>query len=301
MSLKILLNYFCVLSLSFITSGIAAQYSNYRAPLSDVKGFSEISFGIGANTFLGDLGGNKGNGAPFVKDFNIKTVKPALGLSYAYYLNNYFKVAATVLATNINGADSLVDNQVNGRYLRNLSFNSNILELSAGFEFYPLTYFSQEHEVKRFNPFIGAGIGVIAYYNPRTKLNGKWVDLQPLKLEGQGFAEYPDQKKSASAPAFIPFSIGAKYAINDRISLSMSAIFRKTFTDDLDNVSGVYVDPSLFSRYLSADDAAKAEKLYNRAKNPSIFAEGSARGSSKKDSYTTVMLNLHWLLVSHRD
>ena len=44
------------------------------------------------------------------------------------------------------------------------------------------------------------GVGYFSF-NPQAKLGNRWIDLQPLSTEGQGFPEYPDRKAVASKPS----------------------------------------------------------------------------------------------------
>ena len=294
-----------ILFLIFFTSLPAiCQHSNERYPLEDVKNNQDISIYAGATSFLGDLGGTKGKGESFIKDFNAKALRSAVGLSYGYYPGNWYKVSANLNFTSIAGADSLIKERTNGpsmgRYMRNLSFKSRIIELSVNGEFYPLYYLNPVYQVKRLSPFIGAGIGIF-HFNPKASLNGSWVDLKPLHLEGQGFPEYPKSKNYKLMQFYIPLSAGIKYHLDDQFALSLSAIFRKTFSDYLDDVSQTYIDPAFFDKYLSPEKAALARKLYNRSRSTQPVKIGSNRAySQKKDSYTTVLLSLSYVF-KHRD
>jgi len=115
--------------------------------------------------------------------------------------------------TDVNGADSLITNQggyERWRWYRNLSFNSHILEGYVLADIYPVMLFDQTSEIHQISPFINVGIGMF-HFNPRTKLNGQWVDLAPLHLEGQGFKEYPTRKPYKLTQFYIPLNVGVKY------------------------------------------------------------------------------------------
>jgi len=274
-----------------------AQFSNYSEPFIDVKGRSGVSFNLGANTFLGDLGGNQGTGKPYFKDFNTKTVRPLIGASYTYFPLSWLSVKAGLNYTWVTGADSLIKNKFGhaaGRYNRNLSFRSAITEMSAEAEWYPLQM-TWKYGGSSLRPFISSGIGFF-HFNPKAQLNGQWVELQPLHLEGQGFTEYPDRKNYNRTQIYIPLSVGLKYQLNDYYFISLSSTFRKTFTDYIDDVSTNYIDPKLFDRYLSPDQAKLAKQLYYRGNSSQGHNPGPYRGYSSLDSYTSVIFTFTYII-----
>jgi hypothetical protein len=287
-----------VILCTFCTSISYAQYTNYREPFEDLHGSSTFGFQLGATTFLGDLGGNQGSGAPLLKDFNSKTVCPLFGVSYSYFPQSWLSVKAGLNYTWINGADSLISisNQIGhaaGRYSRNLSFKSTIAELSAETEWYPLQMLWQYQEPK-LRPFVGAGIGIF-HFNPKAQLNGDLFELHPLHLEGQGFPEYPDRKNYKLTQVYIPLSFGLKYRVNDFYFVSLSTTLRKTFTDYIDDVSTTYIDPKLFDKYLSPDHAKLAKQLYYRGLNSQMLKPGQYRGYDNLDSYTSIFISLTYI------
>ncbi|TKK68948.1 hypothetical protein FC093_09650 [Ilyomonas limi] len=277
-----------------------AQYSNYIEPMQDIRGSSGINFDFGTNTFLGDLGGTKGLGKPFAKDFNSKTIRPYLGVSYTYFPYKWLSVKGGLHYTLVTGADSLITNKqgnARGRFDRNLSFKSGIEELSAEVEWYPLQLIPRFEEA-RVRPFIGSGIGLF-HFNPKAKLAGKWYDLKPLHLEGQGFTEYPEQKNYKLIQPYLPITMGVKYRISNSYFISLSGCFRKTFTDYIDDVSTTYIDPNLFDKYLSPANATIAKQLYYRGLN----GENSTlwpRGYASKDSYTSFFFTITYLFDNRR-
>ena len=165
--------------------------------------------------------------------------------------------------------------------------------MSGSVELYPLQTLSQFNEIK-LRPFIGTGIGFF-HFNPKAHLYNEWFELQPLHLEGQGFAEYPDRKNYKRTQIYIPLSLGFKYKITDNYFFSLSTIFRKTFTDYIDDVSTNYIDPSLFNKYLSRYDAILAKQLYYRGNNNPAPSSGSIRGYNSLDSYTSIVFTFTYL------
>jgi hypothetical protein len=278
--------------LLFAANQLRAQGESY---VKDVSHKPEISLTFGANNFLGDLGGNLGKGEPFLKDYLFKTVRPLVGLSLAYYPKNWYQIKTGFNYTSVDGADSLIpvsNTLARWRYYRNLSFNSHIFEGYITGQFYPLTFFSDGRDVQRLSPFIEGGIGFF-HFNPTTQLNGQTVYLQPLHTEGEGFPGTGVPNYSLTQ-VYIPASIGVKYYMNDELSISVGATFRKTFTDYIDDVSGNYIsNPDLFNKYLSPTEAALALQLYKRVLPQYESKVGTLRGfSSSDDTYLTFFLTI---------
>ncbi len=279
-----------------------AQYSNYHEPYQDTRGSSGINVYIGGNTFLGDLGGTKGRGAPFVKDFNSKTIRPYVGASYTRFPFSWLAVKGGLHYTWVTGADSLIkikQGNAAGRFVRNLNFKSALAEVSAEVELYPIQTLWQ-YEEAGWRPYIGSGIGVF-HFNPKAMLNGKWYKLKPLHIEGQGFAEYPERKDYKLTQLYIPLTLGLKHRISNSYFVSLSATFRKTFTDYIDDVSTSYIDPNLYDKYLAPKDAILAKQLYYRGTTPfETVTPDPYRGYPSKDSYTSLFFSITYLL-NNRD
>jgi hypothetical protein len=264
--------------------------------LKDLTDYWEINATIGGNNFLGDLGGNIGKGRPLLKDYNFKTTKPLAGLSGTYNRTNYLAFNFGLNFTKVIGADSLIHNSgtlERWRWYRNLSFRSNIYEVYADATFYPLMFIDRKKiELHKLDPFVTVGIGVF-HFKPQTKLEGQWIDLQPLSLEGEGFAEFPDRKPYKLTQLYIPINVGFKYYLNNKWAISTGILMRKTFTDYIDDISTTYIDPQLFYNYFTPEKAAIAAQLYSRSRTPWKVKPGIIKAfENNKDSYVTFFLSL---------
>ena len=284
---------------SFILLSSANSFSQQTYDLDglrDLTNYWEIDASVGANQFLGDLGGNKGIGRDGLKDYMFSVNRLLVGVSGTYNTNNYSAVSLGFNYAAIFGADSFINNtgdMERWRYYRNLSFKSNVFEATATYTFYPIMYlYRKKVELFRFNPYITAGIGVM-HFNPKAKLGDTWYALQPLRLEGQGFQEYPDRKPYARTSIFIPVNVGVKYYFNNRFGLSAGWMMRKTFTDYMDDISTAYIDPNLFDKYFTPEKAAVAKQLYSRSRTPwKVKPDVVKADNTDKDSYTTFYLKL---------
>ena len=71
--------------------------------------------------------------------------------------------------------------------------------------------------------------------------------------------EYPDRKPYKLTQVNIPLGVGLKYYASERINLSAEVLYRKTFTDYIDDVSHNYIDPVNYNKHLSAADELLSE------------------------------------------
>ncbi|HEY6062245.1 MAG TPA: hypothetical protein VIV35_01480 [Chitinophagaceae bacterium] len=288
---------------------LKAQYYYYNNKYYDNPVVFEVGGSFGVMNSLTDLGGKKGIGKKFIKDLRWKTAKPSYGVYLMAMYQNVIGVRLEGTFGQVTGFDSILKKvapSTNGRYERNLSFKSRISEFQLAVEVHPL-YFKDydDKEPPRLSPYGVIGASVYSF-DPQAKLNGQWYSLQPLHLEGQGFAEYPDRKVYQLTQLNIVGGLGLKYEINSSFNARLEFIHRILFTDYLDDVSKIdYVDPSLFYNYLPANQAAIAQQLYNRTNelNPSeiTYPNNTQRGDPKNnDSYFTIQLKVGFMLGRQR-
>ena len=292
---------FIFITLSFLTTHSFSQ----SLILGNEKTKIEVGINVGPSFFLGDLGGNRGKGTPFLKDVNLSLTKVMKGAFLTVYPNEWigFRVAAEI--GKLEGEDHIIDTKgINElwRKQRNLDFRSNISEAYVAAELFPLMLLnSGEEDYKpRLRPYGVIGVGVF-HFNPQGSLtnsqgNKTWYYLKPLHTEGEGFAEYPDRKNYSLTQLNIPMGFGAKYYISDRVTMSLEVLHRKTFTDYMDDVSTDYIDPNLFDKYLTPQNAAIARQISDKVfgiVTPSVtrYSPGTQRGNpNQNDAYFTVFL-----------
>jgi hypothetical protein len=259
----------------------------------------EVGIHLGPTNFLGDLGGNRGIGTTFLKDLNIPLTRAMAGVFFTAYPREWigFRIAGNY--GSIEGYDSIIRDRggdEKDRLERNLGFRSRIAEAYAAIELYPTVLFERFDGLDRkIRPYGLVGLGVF-HFNPRANYNGTMVDLKPLRLEGQGFPEYPDRPEYKLTQMNVLLGIGFKYFISERTFVGLEALHRKTFTDYIDDVSTNYIDPRLFDKYLSPANAKVAramafrEPLVTGNSRPYINLQ---RGNPKQnDSYLSLSLKL---------
>jgi hypothetical protein len=287
----------------------AQNYYYYNSKYYDSPVVFEIGASFGAMNSFTDLGGRKGVGKSFIKDLRWKTIRPSYGVYLMAMYNNALGIRLEGTFGQVVGYDSIlksVASSTYGRYERNLSFKSKISEFQLGIEVHPLFFKSYEdEEPPSISPYTVVGASVYSF-DPQAKLNGQWYSLQPLHLEGQGFAEYPDRKTYQLTQINFIAGFGVKYEINSTFNARLEFVHRFLTTDYLDDVSKEdYIDPTLFYNYLTANQAAIAQQLFNRTNelNPSdiTYFENIQRGDPKdKDSYFTIQLKVGIMLGRQR-
>lgn len=293
---KAVLTLFCIVLL-YSTS------SSQHLILGNEKLKIEAGFNFGPSFFLGDLGGNYGKGTRFLKDLNLEETKMVKGLFLTVYPADWIGIRVAGNLTPLAAEDKIIN--TNGehetyRKQRNLDFKTNVWEAYAAIELYPTMMFNKYDDYDpRLKPYGFFGVGVF-HFNPQgslTSSNGTktWYDLQPLRTEGQNMKQYPGRSSYSLTQINIPMGIGFKYQLSDRVNVGTEVLYRKTFTDYIDDVSTTYIDPIYFEDYLSQANAAVARKLYDKTNSLVVPANrtrpGEQRGNPKHDDayFSTVL------------
>jgi hypothetical protein len=281
---------------------------------ADAGPYSEAGVTIGPSNFLGDLGGRLGKGTTFLKDNNFPLTKLSFGLHYSYYPKDWLGVRLALNIGKLEGDDKIINGKgglEEARYNRGLSFKSSFVEAIVVGEVFPTVFLEEDPAdlYHKLRPYGVIGVGVF-HFNPKAvdPLSGQLVELRPLRLEGQGFTQYPDRKQYSLWQPNIPLGVGIKYWLNDNVTLGLEVIHRKTFTDYIDAVSTQYVDKSLFATYTNTlftpSQAALAAHMSDLSNNgaggyPGYGTPNDKRGDpSQKDSYYTFGIKLGFRLSS---
>lgn len=267
--------FLCLLIFTLLTNAAKAQFNGYTHE-------GEFGIGIGAAHYFGDLNTRAKLNRP----------KPAVGIFYRKQFGDYIAARLAGTFAQLGYSDVYSKNQY--QKLRNLSFNSNIFEitLQGDFNFFK---FNPINPDQRFTPYITIGAGFFSF-NPYTYYNGKKYFLQPLGTEGQGTAAYPDRKKYNTAAMCFPLGVGVKFNINDEMNIGFEIAHRFTSTDYLDDVSTTYAGINNFKDPI-------AQKLQDRSYEygTPIGIAGRQRGfSGQKDQYVTAMLSLTFNISSYK-
>lgn len=228
---------------------------------------SSLGFSIGGSYYIGDLNKYK----------HFQNTHLSGGLVYRYHVNSRLELRGGIRYGKVEGHDSNASNDIQQQ--RNLSFNSEIFEVSAGIEFNYLNY-KMGNDKYFFTPYLFIDIGVFQM-DPKTEYKGEEIRLQPLGTEGQG-SSLSDKDPYPLTQFVIPFGVGFKLNLGKRAAMSFEYGLRKTFTDYLDDVGA--------GNYIPSDELAKENgNLAAQLSNPSdekFQMRGSRGNSATKDWYS---------------
>ena len=253
----------------------------------------EFGVAVGVGHYLGDL-------TTGMKLYNAKP-KIATGVFFKKQFNNYvgLKIAANYALLGYSDAYTPFAQNVVQK-TRNLSFNTNIWELSLSGEF-NFFRFQPGFSEYRYTPYVSLGIGAFTY-DPYAYLAGEKYFLRDIGTEGQqDKINYPNLKPYSSMAICFPLGVGMKYNISDKINIFAEASYRFTLTDHLDDVSGNYA-PDAFPPDPNGNPSV-GYLLQDRSYEfgTPVGIKGRQRGNSQQnDSYGTLMFGVSFNISSYR-
>ncbi len=247
----------------------------------------EVGVSLGLSNYFGDLNPNSALNRP----------KFAAGLFFRKQITNYIGIRLSGEYAMLGYSDIYSSNPV--QQTRNLSFNTNVWELSIAGDF-NFFQFHPGFEGYNFTPYVGLGVGIFSF-DPYAYLNGEKYYLRPLGTEGQGSSLYPNLKPYSPIAISIPFTVGAKYALTAKTNVFAELTYRFTNTDYLDDVSGLYA-PDAFPP-LPDGSPSPGFLLQDRSyeTGTSVGVKGRQRGNSlQKDAFASFKIGVSFNLSSYR-
>lgn len=231
------------------------------------------TFQFGGTGYQGDLQ---------EKPLSLLQTRPVYGVGAMYEFNDRMLLHLGFLNGRIKGDDRF--NPANRA--RNLSFQSEIQELSAQFEYNLFSLY--EYDV---TPYVFVGLAYFKFNPYIQEPNGSRIYLADFDTEGQGF--FQDRTKYKLFQLSLPYGAGLQWAISRRVRFAASLGIRATQTDYLDDVSTTYVDKDLLIRKKGGNApviAYRGDQLPNGAPYPTA---GTPRGDpTNKDVYYFVSASL---------
>lgn len=223
----------------------------------------------GVSYYFGDLNTN----------YNLSKPNLAGGLAARFNFNKRIAVRFTGNYGMVEADDA--DSRNAFERARNLSFRSQIFDVSTGieFNFLPYTHGSKD---EFFTPYVFAGLSVFSF-NPEAELDGEYYELRPLGTEGQFQGE-----EYYTVQAGMNYGIGVKVDLNYEWSLNFELSARHLFTDYLDDVSTVYPDLSDLERQRGEIAVMLSDRSIQLpdVDNSQLGLPGTQRGNSaNNDSY----------------
>jgi hypothetical protein len=297
-----------IYTLLFISSlSFCAFSQNYR-PNEWKKYRSEVIFNVGVSQFLGDLGGRDQQGTQLSPaDIEFSKTRPAITVGYRRKFAKAFNVSASFNFLHVAGDDKLTNELY--RNNRNLNFKSNIYEVAVRAEAslykgkvgnrYTLKSISGTRKPIKWEIIAFVGVGGF-YFNPKGKnpVTGEWVKLHPLRTEGQGLPGGPEPYKKIALS--IPFGFQWRVLINKEWSVGAEINYRKTFTDYIDDVSGVYyTDKALQLQTYGPNSLLMSDPSKNNipgATSPDASGNGAIRGKNDKDTFLSFQVTVGYFI-----
>lgn len=229
----------------------------------------EVGAWMGGANYFGDLNSNS----------SFAMVRPAGGVFLRNNFNTRWVLKSGISFAQVAFDDKKSPNAFNRQ--RNLHFKSNIVELSAMMELNFLD-FNKQKKQDWISPYFTIGFAAF-YYNPKAQLNDKWYYLQPLGTEGQNDPSYSGIKKYRLVNFAVPIGGGVKISVNKNWNVGIFGDIRITFTDYLDDVSGVY--PSNLSLPQGTQGLSYVFSDRSGEVGEKIGEPGKQRGTSAKNDF----------------
>ena len=209
---------------------VSAQVISYKRNSLEVKG------GVGGTFFFGDLGGSHGEGKAGFFDFDVQSMRGNSSVGLKFNITNLWSVRTDFAYAQIMGDDQYSGDQ--GRFNRNLSFRSDVYEVSITSELVGINFSRFSRTKTATSELYGfVGVGVIQF-NPQAFYQGRWYSLQPLGTEGQGLEGESEPYSLTSV--VVPYGVGYRKNVGEKTYIGIELSMRKSFTDYLDDVSGKY-------------------------------------------------------------
>lgn len=287
----------------FISSELLAQrrisqFKGRRTAFAKNKRYFSVGLSLSALNYFGDLAPKS-----HIASTKLRFTRPGFGLTGMYRVGPQSSFRGSFMWGRLRADDSQSDilgDNSKYRYMRNLHFRNDIKELSLEFVFdlktHQRTFVSRPELV----PFLFAGVAVF-HHNPKAKVPaldayhypigeaqpiqendqryagvspGEWIALRPLGTEGQ-YVEGSGVDPYSNWQIAVPFGAGVRYRISRYLDLSFEIGYRQTFTDYLDDVSGIYLDPETFG---TGGEANLSRLMADRSKEPVAAVSGDPRG-----------------------
>ena len=309
--------------------GYSTRMERFRVKKKDFKKNRYFLAGGSFNflTYFGDLAP-----ASNFMSTDISQIKPGISAFVQYRYGPRMSLKAELMYGRLTGDDFTSADPENeesrGRYIRNLSFRNDILDLSLMPQIHIFKNYLGFRQRKFFNIYINGGFSIF-YHNPQGKVpdykisgerysnSGEWVSLRPLGTEGQHSTHY--NLKPYSAVQFsIPFGGGFVFRLTEQLDFTFEINYRILLTDYIDDVSGVYVDLGALEGDLAKSMSDRSQEEFSAMTGkereidgleitsyPSKYdgntyyvleERGSIRGGSSNDTYLVTGFKISYIL-----
>ena len=236
---------------------------------------------------LGLLGGGANyQGELQDKYINLDGISAAVGVSLFYSPQPRFNFSAEIMRGTLTGSDAVPGAR---NAARNLQFVTRLYELSVQGRFNFVV-----NDEALIVPYVSGGLSGF-HIDPYTPAEGGRIYLFPLGTEGQGLREHPDRKMNRNLNAALLAGGGLEIRLSEKLNLDLEVVFRKTFTDYIDDVSTTYPDAQAL---LNARGPLAVKFAYRGSATE--FPTGTQRGNpGSKDMYHVVAFRFRYTLSTN--
>ena len=248
----------------------------------------EIGISAGLAHYFGDINPNVGLQRP----------KGAFGVFFRKQFGDYVALRLNGQYADVGYSDFRSKDRVQQE--RNLSFNSDLYSVSIRGDFNFFRY-NPGSSYYRFTPFVSIGVGRM-WFNSYTYLpfDQRRYYLWVYNTENTNY--------SSLGTTIIPIGFGVKYNLNKNVNIGFEFTHNITGSDYIDDVSGVYKDPTEF---IGSGGSDPKNNQFNRTRlalhdrsDPSkpYGQPGKMRGfgSELNDTYVTAEITLSISFSSYR-
>lgn len=219
----------------FIVALIVLTIGQFVVPMTGRAQIVEVGGSVGLSYYMGDINPNK----PFVAS------NFGFGALARYYEGTRWAFRFSYSNLQLNCSD-----EASGyRPERGLSFKTNVHDFALIAEFNFFDYFTGSKR-NGLSPYLFGGVSVF-YFNPKasdgTELHDLTTDVVDFETEDDGTVSMKVPAKSNCA-ASIPFGIGVKYSVAQRLGVALEWRWDYTFTDWIDDCHAYYpINPDTYS------------------------------------------------------
>jgi hypothetical protein len=262
------------LTILFVFGDASAQLLRFKKSnrRPTYQSYGMVGIGGGTASYYGEMSPVEETTGTF-----FKLMRWNVSASYTHQFSDRLAAKTSFTVLRLEGNDyNFIDEPSRAiLFLRNLHFRNTLKELNVMGQYYIFGQGKNFTQRTRLAPYVSVGLAVFAH-NPRAKSplteGSQWVDLQPLRTEGQGLTGYSTKPYSLVQLA-VPLGLGVRYKLSERLDLSVELIYRRTFTDYLDDVGDKYASPADLENQVSS----LARQMGNRTLEPINARNGQDR------------------------
>lgn len=207
----------------FIVALIVLMFGQFLAPKSAHSQIVEFGGSVGLSYYMGDINPRM--------PFNESSL--GWGVLVRYYENTRWAFRLSYSNLQLNGSDE----SSGYRPERGLKFNTNVNDVALVAEFNFLDYFTGSRR-SGVSPYLFGGVSVLSF-NPKAD-DGKELCNMLTDVDYDATIPGEGDDKYSKTTLSIPFGVGVKYSLGQKLGVALEWRWDYTFTDWLDDCHAYY-------------------------------------------------------------